>query len=104
MRAPRCTDARLPTRTPDCAMPSASCACAEPAKRPSASSIPKRTLVTNLSMGGHPFRNGFGLFFAEIRVGPQEPEEAEVDQRQRTAEEVFDEGHIGIGAEDFRDP
>src|ERR1700743_2575954 len=105
MRAPRCTEARLPTRTPDGASPSAFCACAAPpASRPSARRMPKRCLITNLSMGGHPFRNGFRFFLAEIRVGPEESEEAEVDQRQRAAEEVFDEGHVGIRAEDCRDP
>ena len=49
----------------------------------------------------HPFGHRPGLLPAEIGVSPQEQEEAEIQDRERAAEGVLDEGEVRVRSEDF---
>ena len=55
-------------------------------------------------MSRHPLRHRLGLLEAERGVGPEEYEIAEVQNRQRAAEQVLDRREVGFRPEQFGDP
>src|SRR4051812_6431763 len=64
--------------------------------------IPGGVSFATSRMGRHPIRQRPRFFLAEPRVRNQEREECEIDDQPEAAERILDRGHVGIGAEPFR--